>query len=527
MHPLLSFSSTLFLQTCSITPQKRIRTLRSTDFMFVDSMLDALERELRAALTTCVTGFVATARQKFESAVAEVAKERAKGLAEVAEERTAALAEVDARRAELIREVEAMHAHKEAQEGRVELNIGGYHFQTSVQALRRVPHTFFDAYFSGRYAQDVCDDGSIFVDRDGEHFGHVLEYMRDGVVSVAEPGAHSSVSLLRALKREFGFYCIELVSEQAAAPEQPEMAYVMGGQGAGGRLSCMERYDASSGQWSAVAAMSTAYSLFGACALEEDIYVIGGHNGIVRLSSVEKYSPASDTWSTVAPLPVARSSHAAVALGLAMYVLGDRLAQNGRATASATTSVLKYDSTQKSWCDVAPMPAVRWAFASCVIGSDIFVFGGQDSADTSRRIVFKFDTEVNVWRTLAPMPQASDCHSASVLDGLIYIVGVGAAYGEVFQFDPVSNMYISLAPTLSDRRFSCSFVLGGSLYAMGGHSQPSSVERYDVTSNTWTIVADMLDWRSFFCATTIGAMGPPEEQYLFDMLITKASSRHP
>jgi hypothetical protein len=55
-----------------------------------------------------------------------------------------------------------MHKHKEAQEGRVELNIVGYHFETSVQTLRRVPRTFFDAYFSGRYAQDVCDDGSIF-----------------------------------------------------------------------------------------------------------------------------------------------------------------------------------------------------------------------------------------------------------------------------------------------------------------------------------------------------------------------------
>jgi hypothetical protein len=82
-----------------------------------------------------------------------------------------------------------------------------YRYETSAQALRRVPHTFFDANFSGQYAQDVCDDGSIFVDRDGEHFGHVLEYMRDGYVSVAEPGAHPSMSLLRALKREFGFYC--------------------------------------------------------------------------------------------------------------------------------------------------------------------------------------------------------------------------------------------------------------------------------------------------------------------------------
>jgi hypothetical protein len=47
-----------------------------------------------------------------------------------------------------------MQNHKEAQEGSVELNIGGYHLETSVQTLRRVPHTFFDAYFSGRI--DTC-----------------------------------------------------------------------------------------------------------------------------------------------------------------------------------------------------------------------------------------------------------------------------------------------------------------------------------------------------------------------------------
>jgi hypothetical protein len=140
-----------------------------------------------------------------------------------------------------------MYTHKEAQEGRVELNIGGYHFHTSVQTLRRIPHTFFDAYFSGRYAQDVCNDGSIFVDRDGGHFCHVLEYMRDGVVSVAEPGLCPSVSLLRALKREFGFYCIELCAE-------PEVVFVMAGGICG--MSSMERYDAISGHWSASADMN-------------------------------------------------------------------------------------------------------------------------------------------------------------------------------------------------------------------------------------------------------------------------------
>jgi hypothetical protein len=96
---------------------------------------------------------------------------------------------------------------------------------SSVQTLRRLPHTFFDAYFSGRYAQDVCADGSIFIDRDGEHFGQVLQYLRDGVVSVAEHDASNlDIGMLRLLKREFGFYCmIELMAKQQ------EVAFAVGG----------------------------------------------------------------------------------------------------------------------------------------------------------------------------------------------------------------------------------------------------------------------------------------------------------
>ena len=121
-----------------------------------DSVLDDLERELRTALNTAVTGLVTKARTRLEGAVADVAKERAKMLAEIAKERGKALAEVDTRRSELSSEIEAMQTHQAKQQGHVDLNIGGYRFQTSVQTLRRVPHTFFDAYFSGRYAQRRC-----------------------------------------------------------------------------------------------------------------------------------------------------------------------------------------------------------------------------------------------------------------------------------------------------------------------------------------------------------------------------------
>jgi hypothetical protein len=490
-----------------------------------DALLDTLETDLRAALNTAVTGLVATARTRLEVAVAELEDERTRGLAEVADERAKGLADVAGRQRELSREIEAMHRYKEAQEGRVELNIGGYRYETSVQALRRVPHTFFDAYFSGRYAQDVCAAGSIFVDRDGEHFGHVLEYMRDGVVSVAEAGACPSLSLLRALKREFGFYCIELVAEQPVVSELQETAYVMGGYvGPGfgaGTLSGMERFEASPGQWSAAASMSTARFSFGACVLAGEVYVLGGRDNSNRqVSSVEKYSSASDTWSTVAPMPDARSSHAAVAVGSAIYVLGGFDGRGGIA------SVLKFDSMQGTWSEVAPLSQAIFRAAACVIGSDIFVLGGFSAADgEAQASVYKLNTVANEWSTLAPMPLGCAGHSASVSDGMVYIVGAGPTRKDVLRFDSALDVWITVTPALTAKQGGCSFVLGGCLYAAGGSSSPSSVERYDVVNNTWTAVADMLQARLYPCAVTIESAGPAEEQNLFDSLITKASGR--
>jgi hypothetical protein len=140
--------------------------------------------------------------------------------------------------------------------------------------------------------------------------------MRDGHVSIAEAGAQPSVSLLRALKREFGFYCIELCVEQELQPQQPEMAYVMGGYDVNNfPMSSMERYDVSSGQWSVMAPMGTWRGHFGTCVVDGEVYVIGGAYNSGRLATVEKYSPLSDTWSALTPMSAGRSSHAAVTKG--------------------------------------------------------------------------------------------------------------------------------------------------------------------------------------------------------------------
>jgi hypothetical protein len=405
--------------------------------LMFDAMIDALENGLRIAVKSAVTGLVATARAHANAIAAEIVEKRVKGLAEIADERAKGL-EVDARRAELHREVAAMQTHQIAHEGRVELNIGGFRFETLVQTLRRVPHTFFDAYFSGRYAQDVCADGSIFVDRNGEHFGYFLEYMRDGVVSVAEPGARTSVSLLRALKREFGFYCIELCAEQPIAPHQPA----------------------------------------------EEIYVTGGFTTAQGrpVSSVERYTPSSDSWSTVAPLPSAVYQHAAVAVGSAKYVLGGTEQFGG----SALASVYKFDSTQGTWSAVEPLPEPRHLHAACAIGSDIYVFGGRCELER-KTSVLKYDTKTGTWSTLEPMPLPCSYFSVSLFySDQVYFVGAGDDGKGFLCFNAASSVWSTLGATANSKHGSASFVVDELLYVAGGLHYSTKVERYDAYTDTWT-----------------------------------------
>jgi hypothetical protein len=490
-----------------------------------EEIIAALRRDMSPLLETVIEGVLTKvgsvleeARQERAQGLAEVAEEHAKSLVELNEECVKSLGELNERRAELSHEIVRMHMHREAQEGRVELNIGGYRFETSVQTLRRVPHTFFDAYFSGRYAQDVCNDGSIFVDRDGEHFGHVLEYMRDGHLSVAEPGARPSVSLLRMLQREFGFYCIELNIKQAAKSEQPTVTYAIGGQCYEGHLSTMEQYNALTDQWSAATAMVTKRRDFGACVVAGEVYVTGGRNSFSCLSIVEKYSPSSDTWSTVTPLPHRRSQHTAVAVGSSMYVLGGELDADMR---QLRREVLRFDSILGIWSEFARVPDSIERLAACAVGDVIYVFGTNEELEDP--VNFKLDTLTSEWSTLTTCDKSLIFHRVCALDGIIYVVGAGGNFDDFLRFDPTTEAWAVLAPT-TDRRDDCAlFVLGESLYAAGGGFNSASVECYDVASDTWAVVSDMLQGRQSFGVVTIGSAGLAEEQDLFDHLIAQAS----
>ena len=169
--------------------------------------LDGSFEKLREVATEVVDTSVEAARVKAEEerarfldeakeAAAQVLEEakqkRARLLDEAKEAATKDLEEAEkhcrkARRA-LEKEKTSMEGDHTFQRSWIILNIGGHRFETSVQTLTSVPNTYFASFFSGRFEltppneEDTATprlSPEVNIDRDGRHFHHLLNYMRD------------------------------------------------------------------------------------------------------------------------------------------------------------------------------------------------------------------------------------------------------------------------------------------------------------------------------------------------------------
>ena len=77
------------------------------------------------------------------------------------------------------------------------LDVGGKKFTSSLQTMLAEPDSLLGRMFSGRHPQEIQKDGSIFIDRDGAHFGIILNYLRGAITSKKQlPDDLNTLSLL-------------------------------------------------------------------------------------------------------------------------------------------------------------------------------------------------------------------------------------------------------------------------------------------------------------------------------------------
>lgn len=68
----------------------------------------------------------------------------------------------------------------------IKLDVGGYKFSTTLTTLTADPDCMLAAMFSGRFIVEKNEEGCVFIDRDGQYFHHILNWLRNGTLPPIE-----------------------------------------------------------------------------------------------------------------------------------------------------------------------------------------------------------------------------------------------------------------------------------------------------------------------------------------------------
>ena len=133
----------------------------------------------------------------------------------------------------------------------------------------------------------------------------------------AEPLVQSSAAAIAPMMRVLQERAVDPSQKAQFASPEPlcrrradamvTKIFAVGGRVGTNRLSSVECFDPSTGQWSGGVAMSTARNTHGVAMVDGKLYAVGGFDGTNRLSSVECFDPSTGQWSGVAAMSTARS----------------------------------------------------------------------------------------------------------------------------------------------------------------------------------------------------------------------------
>jgi N-acetylneuraminic acid mutarotase len=155
------------------------------------------------------------------------------------------------------------------------------------------------------------------------------------------------------------------------------------------------------------------------------IYYAGGlHNGYA-VPWFDVYDTVANSWAKLPDMAEARDHFQAAVVGNRFYAIG------GRKTAiNATIRVNDaFDFATGSWVTaLKPLPTARGGFAVGVLGTQIFVIGGEGDGHTFSTVE-QYDTTANKWHRLTPIPVGRHGIEAAMCNGGIYVAGGGTRQG--------------------------------------------------------------------------------------------------
>lgn len=155
---------------------------------------------------------------------------------------------------------------------------------------------------------------------------------------------------------------------------------------------------------------------------------------------MEKYNSITDAWTDMAPMHEKRRLHMVATVGNKIYAMGG----SGLLYHAESRSIEMYDTVENTWTmQNETMLEDTCDGITCVVGKNIYLFGGRDGAGQDHGSVLKFDTVAKMWTTLPDLKIVIKDNSvvkeyggsATLIGDFIYIIRRKG----IVKFDPRSQ----------------------------------------------------------------------------------------
>ena len=232
---------------------------------------------------------------------------------------------------------------------------------------------------------------------------------------------------------------------------------------------------AGSGQWTSKTVLPANLSDYQAVSHKTHVYVIGGQKGCSSsdtcagtvVNTVYQYDTKLDKYTTKAA--ITDNSVAAIRYRYASAVVGDKIYIIGGLTADTPTGMLKttliYDITANSWSTGPEMATGRSDTCAAVVGSKIYVVAGYQSIDPINVLdtVEVLDTAAAspAWTSAPSLPAKRGDITCASSGGKAYAIGgyydptgtwaPGAFHDTMFEFTPGAAAWVEKAKMPSSR----------------------------------------------------------------------------
>ena len=271
-------------------------------------------------------------------------------------------------------------------------------------------------------------------------------------------------------------------------------------------LSKVEMYDPETDTWERRTDMLTPRAAVSTSVVDGKIFAIGGDQAekikvprgyswkTKKLTTVEMYDPATDTWTQKADMPTPRSYLSTSVMDGKIYAIGG-MSNSNKQWRLETVEV--YDPATDTWAKARDINQARSCAAISVVNGEMYAMGGrgwsgiQTQPDPYLSSVEAFNPKTNQWQEITEMPTPRTSHTASIVDGKVYVIGGYVQedkkyknLGTIEIYDPATDCWTQAPDMLIGRSGHTTEVIDGQIYIFGGDSDGAggpltSVEVYD------------------------------------------------